>query len=678
MRRSQLQNKYFKTGNQSDYNSFKKQRNFVSRFSKKEKKKFFENLDLKIITDNKTFWKYMKPLFSSKQFSHDNPTLVVGENMVTVDSEKAETFNTFFKEAVSNLNICENENIINASELEDPVERAIEKYRFHPSILKIRAMVDSESEFNFSNISAETIESELSKLNSNKATNFKGIPIKLLKGNSDVLAPILKTLVNDCFNSNTFPDKLKLADVYPVFKPAGKNAPKEKKDKTNIKNYRPISVLPAASKVFERLMQKQISIFIEQHLSKVLCGYRKGYSSQHALIALLEKWRCVLDKKGFGGAVLMDLSKAFDCLSHELLAAKLHAYGFSKNSIRLLQSYLSNRFQRTKINTSFSSWSELLTGVPQGSVLGPLLFNIYLNDLFWFSEKTEPCNFADDTTFYSCNKSLQKVVENLEHDSGIALKWFQDNYMKLNSDKCHLLIAGSKHVEQSVTIGGREILETNEQRLLGIHIGKNLNFEAHISNICLQANNKLTAIARYSNLVSFQKLRILIKAFVEAQFSYCPLVWMFHSRKLNSKINRLHERALRLLYKDDFSTFENLLEIDKSFTIHQRNIQTLAIEMFKAFNNIGPEILRDIFVVRTHNGPTLRNPTDFVVPTIKTVLYGEDSLRYFGSKIWELIPQEIKSVQNLATFKNSIRKWIPNKCPCRLCKTYIHGVGFIN
>ena len=374
----------------------------------------------------------------------------------------------------------------------------------------------------------------------------------------------------------------------------------------------------------------------------------------------------------------MDLSKAFDCLSHELLAAKLHAYGFSKNSIRLLQSYLSNRFQRTKINTSFSSWSELLTGVPQGSVLGPLLFNIYLNDLFWFSEKTEPCNFADDTTFYSCNKSLQKVVENLEHDSSIALKWFQDNYMKLNSDKCHLLIAGSKHVEQSVIIGGRGILETNEQRLLGIHIGKNLNFETHISNICLQANNKLTAIARYSNLVSFQKLRILIKAFVEAQFSYCPLVWMFHSRKLNSKINRLHERALRLLYKDDFSTFENLLEIDKSFTIHQRNIQTLAIEMFKAFNNIGPEILRDIFVVRNHNGPTLRNPTDFVVPTIKTVLYGEDSLRYFGSKIWELIPQEIKNVQNIATFKNSIRKWIPNKCPCRLCKTYIQGVGYIN
>ena len=128
-------------------------------------------------------------------------------------------------------------------------------------------------------------------------------------------------------------------------------------------------------------------------------------------------------------------------------------------------------------------------------------------------------------------------------------------------------------------------------------------------------------------------------------------------------------------YKVSAGTHANLLEIDKSFTIPQRNIQTLAIEIFKAFNNIGPAIVRDIFVVRIHNGPSLRNPTDFVVPMIKTVTFGEDSLRYFGSKIWELIPQEIKNVQNIATFKNSIRKWIPNKCPCRLCKTYIQGGG---
>ena len=152
-----------------------------------------------------------------------------------------------------------------------------------------------------------------------------------------------------------------------------------------------------------------------------------------------------MDKNGYAGAMLMDLSKAFDTINHDLLIAKLHAYGFSKSALKLIKSYLSNRYQRTKINTSFSSWIELLLGVPQGSVLGPLLFNIYLNDLFWFNEECDVCNFADDTTLHACDKELKNVLLRLEHDTLIAIEWFGWNYMKLNADKCHLLIAGAKH-----------------------------------------------------------------------------------------------------------------------------------------------------------------------------------------------------------------------------------------
>ena len=181
-------------------------------------------------------------------------------------------------------------------------------------------------------------------------------------------SPVLANIWNEelLLNKN-FPENLKLADVTPIFK---------KKDKTFVENYRPVSVLPTVSKIFERIMQKQITDYIGKFLSPFLCGYRKGFSTQYALLSLIERWRLCLDKQGFAGALLMDLSKAFDTINHELLIAKLHAYGFSIEALEVLLSYLQDRWQRVKINTTFSSWIQLLQGVPQGLVLGPMLFNI--------------------------------------------------------------------------------------------------------------------------------------------------------------------------------------------------------------------------------------------------------------------------------------------------------------
>jgi ribonuclease P/MRP protein subunit RPP40 len=412
-------------------------------------------------------------------------------------------------------------------------------------------------------------------------------------------------------------------------------------------------------------------------LSDILCGYRRGFSTQHALIALLEKWRSILDKKGFAGAILMDISKAFDCINHELLLAKLHAYGFSKNAVSLIRSYLKNRWQRVKINSSFSSWLELIKGVPQGSVLGPLLFNIFLNDLFWILETADVCNFTDDTTLYACDMCMETVLTQLEHDSLLAIEWFEANLMKLNADKCHLLMAGFKHEQVWAKIGNELIWESNEEKLLGVTLDRKFNFEKHVANICQRAHSKLSAIARYSKLLDFDKLKTLIKAFVESQFSYCPLAWMFHNRRMNKKINRLHERALRLLYSDDISTFHVLLDKSQEYTIHQRNIQTLAIEMFKAKHNVGPHLLEKIFIEREYNGPKLRTPTDFAVPKINTAHFGDDSLLCFGRKIWNLIPSTITNVDTLEDFKSQIRHWTPVACPCKLCKPFVRGLGYI-
>ena len=143
----------------------------------------------------------------------------------------------------------------------------------------------------------------------------------------------------------------------------------------------------------------------------------------------------------------------------------------------LIRSYLTNRWQRTKINKSFSRWTELLQGVPQGSVLGPLLFNIYLNDLFFLVDYTKVCNFADDTTYFASDKDIVSMINRLKHDSFLAIEWFQNNCMKLNKDKCNLLVGGHKHKSIWAKIGDARIWGSNKQKLLGVHIDKTLSFD---------------------------------------------------------------------------------------------------------------------------------------------------------------------------------------------------------
>ena len=445
---------------------------------------------------------------------------------------------------------------------------------------------------------------------------------------------------------------------------------------TDKSNYRPISILPVVSKLYERVMQKQIADFIDKHLYVNMCGYRKGYSTQYALLTLLEKWKLILDKQGYAGAIIMDLSKAFDTINHELLLAKLHAYGFDKKALLMINSYLSNRWHRTRINSSFSTWEEVLHGVPQGSVLGPLLFNIYFNDLFYTLDETNASNYADDTNLHACDIELSNLLRRLEHDAHIAIEWFESNYMQLNKGKCHLIIIGNHYEHLWVNVGETRIWESEMEKVLGVNIDSKLNFDYHVDTLIKNAGKKVTILARMSNILNFHKLRIIMKSFFDSQFSYCPLVWMFCSRTHNNRINKLQERALRIVYKDDISTFQQLLNHDNSVTIHDRNIQLISIEMYKVKNNISPSSLSDFVDIRatTYN---LRNKPDFQKNRGNTVHYGTESIRVIAPKIWDLIPNDIKRSSSINSFKSKIKSWKTDKCPCRLCKTYISNVGFL-
>ena len=373
----------------------------------------------------------------------------------------------------------------------------------------------------------------------------------------------------------------------------------KKKDRHDKSNYRPVSILPLLSKPFERILYEQIDSHTKDILSKYQGGFRKRFSSQHSLLAMFEKWKKVLDNGGSCGALLVDLSKAFDCIVHDLLLAKLSTYGFDYNSLKLINSFLSGRKFRTKIGSSYSPYLDLLVGVPQGSILGPLLFNIYMCDLFLCDCETNIINYADDTTLYACEPNMDLVLSKLEKDTSTVFTWFQNNYLKANSGKSHLLTTSDNI--QHINVGGNQLSSSKYEELLGILIDHKLTFENHLLNIVQKVNQKLHALARISKYMPRKKLRIIMKAFVSSQFAYCPLIWMFHSRQINHKINKLHERALRIVYNDHFSSFEELLSKDKSVTVHQRNLQILATEMYKILNGLSPDIMQGIFETKSNH-----------------------------------------------------------------------------
>ena len=529
------------------------------------------------------------------------------------------------------------------------------KFNDHPSVTNIKSRGYTDK-FSFSLVEPEELYNVINELNAAKSTSGP-IPTKILQMTAKHICVPLTDCVNNIILDGIFPHELKLADVIPVHK---------SKDPALKGNYRPISLLPSLSKIVEKILAKRITYFFNGKFSKYLCGFRAKFGTQHALYRLIKIWQKTLDSSGKVGAILMDLSKAFDTLPHDLLLAKLAAYGFDEGSLTLLWSYLSGRFQRVKVGSTFSEWLLAVLGVPQGSILGPLLFNIFINDLLFNLSKTDLCNFADDNTIFKCSNSIDSVITSLQADLSSCLSWFSANQLVANPDKFQMIFLGIRDPSYSLYIAGKKVITSSESvKLLGIEIDNKLSFRSHIESLCRQASRKINCLFRIRRYLNEEQSLLLSNAYILSCFNYCSVIWMFCSRKSGSLINTIHKRCLRSIYGYE-ANLQDLFSTMNQRSIHSKHIELLLAEVFKSVRGLNAGFMQNFFSMKPLNY-SLRKSNLLILPKAVTTTYGTNSVHFQSVLLWNNLPDKIKNAKNILTFKRLLREY-KVRCTCRLCK----------
>jgi hypothetical protein len=585
--------------------------------------------------NSKEMWNSLKPFIKPPVNTH------AIKNIVLPDKTKASEndINEFFVESIVTLNTS-----IPMPDKND--------------LVLLQEIPQRDVSFEFSPIDETVLLKIVNDLKSKSVPD--NMNLNVLLNSIESIKPLLLDTINSAITSGCFPKCWKISEVLPI--PKIKNT-------TNVENHRPINILPLLEKILEIVLSTQITKYIED--KKILCemqsGFRKSHSCESALQAVLSNWRKQADDGMVTVAVFLDFKRAFETIDRSKLIEKLGKYGFGEGSLQLLNSFLSGRKQYVRVNNKKSDQIDVNIGVPQGSVLGPLLFILYINDLPLHLKNVLINIFADDTLLSASAKTYREAAALLNIALFVVSIWLKANKVKLNVSKTKCLVIAKSTTQLNtlkeeaknfpIQIEGETIECVDSIKYLGVIIDNLLKFDDHIDYIIKKVATKISYLGRLSRLLSKNTKTLIYNCMVAPHFEYCASVMWGANNVSIAKLQILQHRGMRTILNMRMKTpIVNLFCRLEWLDIKQKIALSIIVLVKKIKNKEVPSYLcEDVQYSNNVHSYKTRKSTDFYIPAINSS-FGQKSLFQSGLRLYNTLPNDIKCIENTNMFKKACMK----------------------
>ena len=640
--------RFIRTKSEYDHQIYKTFRKALSKRKYNAKKLYFQDLlnEAKNSEDRRATWNVINKTFGKKKKERIFPDKVkIGDtsNPSTSKCPKdiAEVLNVHFTNVAKNL-----------------------AKKLGKTDLKYSDFMGTENKSSMfiTPIELHEILDQIRKICLRKAMGYDEIPPKIIKWASDILAPILLVLFNKCIDLGHYPEGMKIGQVVPVYKEGEKNG---------INNYRPITVLSQFNQLFEHLLTKRYLNFFEKFdvITKRQFGFLKKHCTEHAILDLKEYIMKNLENKEATAVLFLDLQKAFDTVNHDILLQKLYHYGVRGNAFLLLKSYLSGRKQRTKVKNAVSNLAFVLWGVPQGSVLGPLLFLIFINDLPNTSDLYSWL-FADDTALALSSNNIQELQIRFNHEVNKVHDWLLANRLSVHyKDKTKFMIIQGPNTKDRRTksmnfklhMGNHEIEKTDHYKYLGLLLDDKLNWKLQTNKLCSKLSSVCGVLSKVRHYLDRKSLMLIYNSLFDSRLRYGILGWGTTCEQNLSKLRVLQNRAVRFITFASFRSpvapiyaslkilpLNEILFLQKSIFMHSLHYKYL------------PFVFGDYCQQPAHRYSTRYTTSrNYIIPHSVTNR-GQGSIKYTGPKAWAEVPNKFKDIAFRKPFSKKFKDHILN------------------